>query len=1024
MRFFITLMLCLGFIPCIQAQQPDSLPAPVGDGAQPLAVSSDGSQPEIPDLTWAENLASQSVESNMLIRRINTPTDKYTGVVDVEVPLYEMNTGSGTIPISLNYITTGVRVDDLSSFVGLGWELSTGGKITRVVRGQPDNFEQLKQTSDLMTWNKGTFEWYTTNEWDTEPDVYYFDLPGHSGSFVFDGNGVAHTIPKQQLKIEFNRDNSRISIHDTDGTYYLFFQADRNEWLLHWIVYPDNTEVSLTYNNVINSFIPYTTKIPNYLSFIYYKPHVSGNKVTYVKSDEKKLTSHRKLHGARLTSISCKGQEIKFNYKEYSVQNRVDSTYEYLSSMDILWQGTCFRTFNFKYDTLSHTKFKLLSVYEQLKNNKEIRPICDLEYYEDARPYPDYMGFDHWGFCNSRIKNPPVCPAIVIGDFSTAAFGASRKPDLSLTRAQSLRKIIYPGGGSQEFIYDLHRGVNPRTGREEDAGGLRIRQIVERTSDNAIPSIRRYEYSGGEWYSDFDNYVVRTDSSICLNDAMKTIYKYYLSSRPVSSVTDFSGVSVIYSDVREYLPNGSWVDYHYIPLHSYRDELPDRYHITQSGPKPAGKEIDGRSPRSIRTWCRKLLQWKRSYDSDGNVIGQEQFRYRIDTAQAVRIPAYRMYDDWYLRYYDGTGAYPEHRYFVGRYEWLSCNVLLSEHLVRSSDSHLPEHTQYIHSPEGLLRSIYHKDAEGVVTTTSVKYPEDYLSRMIRPDTVFKTLLYRNILSPIEKVTYRKGKVLAASLTTYKIVPSGIFDKQPMVVPACSYKLKLSPCDSAAFSPSRLDIHGTLQYDKASYDVQKSYDEYCGGRLVSYRDEYGIFHSVSYADMEYSRSFPVATITNARHSYDNRSNLNEVYFTDFESAYGRESANAKSGSRVAKDKSVTIPPNFKPGEYTLTYWYSTPAEPLWKQKRVHLTINAEDIGKSIDLPYFRDDMQLDDVSIIPRNATLESSERIGPLGILSETDARGRVRRYRYNSVGLPVEESDELGRVLKKYTYDPNFIQL
>lgn len=166
MRFFITLMLCLGFIPCIQAQQPDSLPAPVGDGAQPLAVSSDGSQPEIPDLTWAENLASQSVESNMLIRRINTPTDKYTGVVDVEVPLYEMNTGSGTIPISLNYITTGVRVDDLSSFVGLGWELSTGGKITRVVRGQPDNFEQLKQTSDLMTWNKGTFEWYTTNEWD------------------------------------------------------------------------------------------------------------------------------------------------------------------------------------------------------------------------------------------------------------------------------------------------------------------------------------------------------------------------------------------------------------------------------------------------------------------------------------------------------------------------------------------------------------------------------------------------------------------------------------------------------------------------------------------------------------------------------------------------------------------------------------------------------------------------------------------------------------------------------------------
>ena len=218
-NFIFILMLCFGCSTYALAQQHDSLPAPAGAGAQPLAVSPGGSQTEISDLTWAENLASQSVESNQLIRRINTPTDNYTGLINVKVPLYEMNTGSGTIPISLNYITTGIRVDDLSSFVGLGWELSTGGKITRVVRGQPDNFEQLKQTSDLTTWNEGTFEWYTSNEWDTEPDVYYFDIPGHSGSFVFDGNGVAHTIPKQQLKIEFNRDNSRISIHDTDGTY-------------------------------------------------------------------------------------------------------------------------------------------------------------------------------------------------------------------------------------------------------------------------------------------------------------------------------------------------------------------------------------------------------------------------------------------------------------------------------------------------------------------------------------------------------------------------------------------------------------------------------------------------------------------------------------------------------------------------------------------------------------------------------------------------------------------------------------
>ena len=93
-------------------------------------------------------------------------------------------------------------------------------------------------------------------------------------------------------------------------------------------------------------------------------------------------------------------------------------------------------------------------------------------------------------------------------------------------------------------------------------------------------------------------------------------------------------------------------------------------------------------------------------------------------------------------------------------------------------------------------------------------------------------------------------------------------------------------------------------------------------------------------------------------------------------------------------------------------------------RIPLTITSENIGTYLILPNASDDLQIDDLSIIPRNATLESSYRIGPLGILSETDAQGHVRNYRYNSVGLPIEISDEQGNILKKYTYDPKFIQL
>lgn len=1024
-RILLFSYLCVGLSCVCFAQQPDTLPAPSPNGIAPLAASPDGT-PGIPESTWAENLATQSVENNLLIRRINTPTDKYTGVVDIEVPLYEINTGSGALPISLHYLTTGIRVKEISSIVGLGWELRAGGKITRVVKGQPDNFEQLRITSDLSSWDSKKFELYTRDKWDTEPDLYYYDLPSLSGCFVFDSNGVVHTIPNQKIKIEYNKDNGRFTIYDTEGTKYLFFQYDK-EWYLEWIFYPDNTEMRFTYDATVDWSYPSWTEIPNYLTYVTYYPNVSGNKVSYFKSSDKKITTYRKLYSVRLKTITYKEHQIRFNNDEFFVDNLVKQTNKYLTSFDVLWQDSVYRTFHFDYDEKIHTKFKLKSVYEQIANSKEIRPVCKLDYYEDAEPKPDYMGFDHWGFCNSKIENPPVCPSITIGDFTTKEFGASRKPNLALTRAQSLRKITYPNGGSKELIYELHRGVNPRTGREEYAGGLRIKQINERISDDAYPNIRRYEYSGGVWYSDPENYVVKIDSSICIGNDRKTYYKYHLSSHPVTSVSDLNGSSVIYSDIKEYLPNGSWIEYHYVPYESFPDEEPDRTLITQSGPKNFGKDAFGRSPRTTKNWGRKLLLWQKSYDTEGNLVRQENFSYRLDTTTAVRIPGYCMFDDLHSTYYESSQMAPSwvHRYYVGRYEWISCNVLLSKHTIKQTNYHLPEQTNYFHSPKGLLQTIYHRDADGVITTTTVKFPEDYLNRMIRPDTIIKTLIHRNILKPIETVTYCNGKVLEANLTTYKIIGHSNLSGAPTIVPAENYALRSIPTDSIAFNPSRLSINGALVFDKVNYKPAKIFEEYIDGRLCCYKDEQGVYHTIYYGKNAYGKSYPIANITNGYFTDENSTYRNEVYFDDFESFYGIVVDNAKSGNRVAKGtQKFYIPSDLKPGEYILTYWFREASEPLWKRKSIPLSITMENHGALINLPHASGETYIDDLSVIPRNATLESQIRIGPLGVLSQTDARGRVRYYRYNSVGLLVEVSDELGRILKKYTYDPNYIKL
>ncbi|MEO1485770.1 MAG: hypothetical protein AAFU57_08485 [Bacteroidota bacterium] len=67
------------------------------------------------------------------------PAKLYTGRVDVEIPIYEVQCGDITVPISIQYNTSGNKLDDLASRVGLGWSLNAGGSIAHVVKGLPDS---------------------------------------------------------------------------------------------------------------------------------------------------------------------------------------------------------------------------------------------------------------------------------------------------------------------------------------------------------------------------------------------------------------------------------------------------------------------------------------------------------------------------------------------------------------------------------------------------------------------------------------------------------------------------------------------------------------------------------------------------------------------------------------------------------------------------------------------------------------------------------------------------------------------
>src|SRR5258707_4719998 len=167
------------------------------------------------------------------------PVSLYSGVPDISVPLFTLKGRTLSLPITLRYHASGVRVEDIASWVGLGWTLDAGGVITRTVRGNVDE-------KNIGYYYTGS-TWYDNANWPTltnstiglqvqqgtidgEPDLFFFSFAGRSGQFVMGPVNAAgaieyRAIPAQKLRIIPTFSSGAISsfaITTEDGTRYTF----------------------------------------------------------------------------------------------------------------------------------------------------------------------------------------------------------------------------------------------------------------------------------------------------------------------------------------------------------------------------------------------------------------------------------------------------------------------------------------------------------------------------------------------------------------------------------------------------------------------------------------------------------------------------------------------------------------------------------------------------------------------------------------------------------------------------------
>lgn len=183
------------------------------------------------------------------------PVSYHTGIPQINIPLYTVKAGTLSLPITMDYHASGLKVTEPAGWVGAGWSLNAGGVITRTVMGLPDekgsNAGSVENYGHFSDYGFNNYLFYNNpgngaqEDWlgfasgrkDGEPDLFFFNFGGYSGKFYFRDDRTPILVPQQDLKIVpyYPVDSTGIinlasggasiqgfTLTTPDGTQYLF----------------------------------------------------------------------------------------------------------------------------------------------------------------------------------------------------------------------------------------------------------------------------------------------------------------------------------------------------------------------------------------------------------------------------------------------------------------------------------------------------------------------------------------------------------------------------------------------------------------------------------------------------------------------------------------------------------------------------------------------------------------------------------------------------------------------------------
>lgn len=334
-----------------------------------------------------------SPEAALMERFGDIPISYYTGTADIFIPLYTIKEAGLEIPIVLRYHSSGIKVQDQASWVGLGWSLEPEGMIVQSVMGEEDRSDNLISSHEdgynnlkerifvsgtySETYSKGREDWEGANlieSWSVaynplpdddpyrtltdlkqgkgQPDIYHYNFAGYSGKFYINPEtGMIVMIDKKE-DLSFSQEWSfpyEWEVTTMDGHIFHFSALEESSsyvvtenkgytWKVTKIILNNGKEINFNYLDGHYTWPIYNETWTDNFNF--------GNNAYFRYSD---ITQH---NTKTLSQIETPEAIIDFNLEDREDINMgSNDDVKRLKSIDIklVASGDKIRSFNFSY---------------------------------------------------------------------------------------------------------------------------------------------------------------------------------------------------------------------------------------------------------------------------------------------------------------------------------------------------------------------------------------------------------------------------------------------------------------------------------------------------------------------------------------------------------------------------------------------------------------------------------------------------------------------------------------------------